>query len=227
MGKTLTAFMQHASVYTLGKRGQTAHFKVPKASLEQRGIDIHNAGRGGETTYHGPGQMVLYPIVNLRRLGLGARAYVETLEECMVGACGHYGIQARVRAQHWHLKQTSFMLHAHFTCTFDAQGQVPGRTGVWVEDRKIGAVGVKISQGVASHGIAINISTNLTFYQNIVPCGIEDCEITTVEKEAGACVKVEEFGRLLVQQLQQKMKYDNVISIPPSELFAPGEMALA
>ncbi len=112
-------------------------------------------------------------------------------------------------------------------CTFDAQGQVPGRTGVWVEDRKIGAVGVKISQGVASHGIAINISTNLTFYQNIVPCGIEDCEITTVEKEAGACVKVEEFGRLLVQQLQQKMKYDNVISIPPSELFAPGEMALA
>ncbi|DBA99944.1 hypothetical protein WJX77_006833 [Trebouxia sp. C0004] len=193
--------LQHASVYTLGKRGQAAHFKVPKAILEQQGIDIHNAGRGGETTYHGPGQMVLYPIVNLRRLGLGARAYVETLEECMVGACGHYDIQAR--------------------------GQVPGRTGVWVEDRKIGAVGVKISQGVASHGIAVNISTNLTFYQNIVPCGIEDCEITTVEKEAGACVQVTEFGRLLVQQLQQKLKYDNVISIPPSELFAPGKMALA
>lgn len=218
--------MQHASVYTLGKRGQAAHFKVPKASLEQQGIDIHNAGRGGETTYHGPGQMVLYPIVNLRRLGLGARAYVETLEECMVGACSHYGIHARVRAQHWHLKETSFMSHT-LRQTFDAQGQVPGRTGVWVENRKIGAVGVKISQGVASHGIAINISTNLTFYQNIVPCGIEDCEITTVEKEAGACVEVAEFGRLLVQQLQQKMKYDNVISIPPSELFAPGEMALA
>ncbi len=121
----------------------------------------------------------------------------------------------------------------HVTCilalrqTFDAQGQVPGKTGVWVEDRKIGAVGVKISQGVASHGIAINISTNLTFYQNIVPCGIEDCEITTVEKEAGACVEVAEFGHLLVHQLQQRMKYDNVISIPPSELFAPGEMALA
>lgn len=113
MGKIWTAFMQHASVYTLGKRGQTAHFKVPKANLEQQGIDIHNAGRGGETTYHGPGQLVLYPIVNLRRLGLGARAYVESLEECMVGACGHYGIHARVRVQHWHLKQTSCMSHAH------------------------------------------------------------------------------------------------------------------
>jgi len=114
MDKICTAFMQHSSVYTLGKRGQAAHFKVPKASLVQQGIDIHNAGRGGETTYHGPGQMVLYPIVNLRRLGLGARAYVETLEECMVGACGHYGIQARVRAQHWQMK-TLCSCHMH-TC---------------------------------------------------------------------------------------------------------------
>lgn len=107
------------------------------------------------------------------------------------------------------------------------QGQVPGKTGVWVDDRKIGAVGVRISQGVASHGIAINISTNLDFYKNIVPCGIEDCVITTAESEAGQHVDIEEFGQRLVQQFQQKLKYDHVISIPPSELFAPGEMALA
>ena len=88
--------MQHASVYTLGKRGQAAHFKVSKSHLEQQGIDIHNATRGGETTYHGPGQLVLYPVVNLRRVGLGARAYVEALEDCMVKTCSHYGIQARV-----------------------------------------------------------------------------------------------------------------------------------
>lgn len=92
--------VQHASVYTLGKRGQTAHFKVSTSSLEQQGIDIHKAGRGGETTFHGPGQIVLYPIVNLRRIGFGARAYVETLEDCMVAACSHYGIQARVSAHH-------------------------------------------------------------------------------------------------------------------------------
>ena len=92
----MNPLLQHAKVYTLGKRGQTAHFKVSKASLEKQGIDIHTVGRGGETTFHGPGQIVLYPVVNLRRLGLGARAYVETLEDCMVAACGHYGIQARV-----------------------------------------------------------------------------------------------------------------------------------
>lgn len=89
--------LQHARVYTLGKRGQIAHFKVPKSSLEEQGIDIHNAGRGGETTFHGPGQIVLYPVINLRRLGLGARAYVEALEDCMVDACSQYGIHARVR----------------------------------------------------------------------------------------------------------------------------------
>lgn len=91
--------LQHARVYTLGKRGRTAHFKVPKSSLEEDGIDIHSTGRGGETTFHGPGQIVLYPVVNLRRLGLGARAYVEALEDCMVDACSKHGIQARVRSQ--------------------------------------------------------------------------------------------------------------------------------
>lgn len=92
-----TNLLQHARVYTLGKRGQIAHFKVPKSSLEEQGIEIHNAGRGGETTFHGPGQIVLYPVINLRRLGLGARAYVEALEDCMVDACSQYGIHARVR----------------------------------------------------------------------------------------------------------------------------------
>ena len=106
--------LQHARVYTLGKRGQTAHFKVPESSLKQQGIDIHTAGRGGETTFHGPGQIVLYPVVNLRRLGLGARAYVEALEDCMVDTCSQYGIQARVGPEN--AKQNrlqSFQLYMH------------------------------------------------------------------------------------------------------------------
>lgn len=83
-------------MYTLGKRGVQAHFKSPASYLVQQGFDIQHAGRGGETTYHGPGQLVMYPVVNLRRLRLGARAYVETLEDCMVAACSNFGIQARV-----------------------------------------------------------------------------------------------------------------------------------
>ena len=88
--------LQHSNVYTLGKRAVQAHFKSPASELKQQGYDIHTAGRGGETTYHGPGQLVMYPVINLRRLRLGARAYVETLEDCMVAACSHFGVQARV-----------------------------------------------------------------------------------------------------------------------------------
>ena len=94
------ASVQHSNVYTLGKRGVQAHFKVPAAKLAQQGFDIQQAGRGGETTYHGPGQLVMYPVVNLRRLGIGARVYVETLEDCMVAACSHFGIEARVCSVH-------------------------------------------------------------------------------------------------------------------------------
>ena len=104
---------------------------------------------------------------------------------------------------------------------------MPGRTGVWVGDRKIGAIGVKISQGVASHGIGINISTDLSYFDNIVPCGINDCEVTTVEREAGKHVDIIDFGQLLVQSFCDRMTYENVLHVPPSELFAPGKMAFA
>ena len=104
---------------------------------------------------------------------------------------------------------------------------MPGRTGVWVENRKIGAIGVKISQGVASHGIGINVSTDLTFFDNIVPCGIENCKVTSAEQELGRHVDVTDFGNNLIQQFQKQMQYDNLTSTGPSKLFAPGEMALA
>ncbi len=96
-----------------------------------------------------------------------------------------------------------------------------------MDDRKIGAVGVKISQGVASHGIGINISTDLSYYKNIVPCGIEDCEVTTASNEVGKHVDIQEFGHQLVQEFYGRMKYDSVTSVSPSELFAPGDMALS
>lgn len=225
------SLLQHARVYTLGKRGQIAHFKVPKSNLEEQGIDIHNAGRGGETTFHGPGQIVIYPVINLRRLGLGARAYVETLEDCMVDACSHYGIHARVRwkSEHMHI---GLQVASGLPCTLTSfasllQGHVPGRTGVWVDDRKIGAVGVKISSGVASHGIAMNINTDLRYFDNIVPCGIEECVMTSVTKETKQHVDIEEFGHLLVKQIYERLKYKNITSIASSELFAPGALAPA
>eukprot|EP00882_Tetradesmus_deserticola_P002844 GHRQ01003023.1.p1 GENE.GHRQ01003023.1~~GHRQ01003023.1.p1 ORF type:complete len:266 (+),score=50.52 GHRQ01003023.1:845-1642(+) len=156
IGDTLLV-VQHASVFTVGKRGSAQDFHTDPEELRQNGYEVHSVPRGGETTYHGPGQLVAYPIVNLRQLGLGARAFVERLEDAMVQTAGCFGIQAR--------------------------GGVPGKTGVWVGERKLGAVGVRISNGISSHGVALNVTTDVSHYRHIVPCGTPDKEVTSIQKE--------------------------------------------
>ncbi|PSC75351.1 octanoyltransferase [Micractinium conductrix] len=153
--------LEHSHVYTIGKRGGTDDFHTDEAALRASGAEVCTIPRGGETTYHGPGQLVLYPILSLRQLGLGARAYVEGLEDAMVAALGHYGVAAR--------------------------GRVPGKTGVWVGERKIGAIGVRISQGFTCHGLALNVATDLSHFAHIVPCGTPDKEVTSLHRQlAGA-----------------------------------------
>jgi len=150
--------LQHFPVYTLGKRGQDKDFLVPEEELRRKGAEVFRVGRGGETTFHGPRQLVGYPIVNLRRLGKGARAYVEALEDTVVCTLQKFGI--------------------------DAQGRQPaGRTGVWIEDRKIAALGVQISHATTSHGFALNVSTDLNYFDHIVPCGLSDFEVTSMARE--------------------------------------------
>eukprot|EP00775_Hariotina_reticulata_P003811 gene3811-4068_t len=131
--------------------------KLEKLTLAELGIEIHRVPRGGETTYHGPGQLVAYPIFDLRQLGVGPRAFVEGLEDALIQTVGCFGIQAR--------------------------GRVPGKTGVWVGERKIGAVGIRITHGISSHGVALNVSTNLGHYKHIVPCGTPDKEVTSLSLE--------------------------------------------
>lgn len=151
--------VEHDPVYTVGKRNTTHNFKVPIEDLRKQGIPVHQVPRGGEATFHGPGQAVLYPILGLRPLRLGARRYVEGLEDIMVRTCAAFGV--------------------------DSQGRLPGRTGVWVGggERKIGAVGVQISSGVTSHGLALNVTTDLSFFDAIVPCGIQGKSVTSLQKE--------------------------------------------
>ena len=125
------------------------------------GAELVHVPRGGQVTFHGPGQVVLYPVADLRRLGLGARRFVEGLEDVMVAAAADFGVEARGR-------------------------QGANRTGVWVDDRKLGAVGVQISQGIATHGLAFNSETDLGYFDQIVPCGIEETGvITSLEREVG------------------------------------------
>jgi lipoyl(octanoyl) transferase len=128
--------------------------------VTSHGAAVAHVPRGGETTYHGPGQLVAYPVLALRGLGLGARAYVEALEDAVIAVAGAWGVPAR--------------------------GRVPGRTGVWVGERKLGAVGVRISRGATTHGLALNVDTDLSAFAAIVPCGAPDRAATSLAAEVRA-----------------------------------------
>ena len=172
----LLLLLEHPHVYTLGRRGQESDVLASKDMLSRLGVDIQLADRGGETTYHGPGQLVGYPIIRLRRWGVGVRQYVETLEQVLIGALSEFGIAAH------------------------SEGKP---TGVWVDDSKIAAIGVRVSRSVSMHGFALNVSPDLSFFEHIVPCGMPDVTVTSMAQELGREVAVSdvmpvvacEFGR--------------------------------
>ncbi|XP_020551194.1 octanoyltransferase isoform X2 [Sesamum indicum] len=149
--------LQHPPTYTLGKRRTDHNILVSETELKAMGAELHYTQRGGDVTFHGPHQAILYPIISLREMGLGARRYVENLELTMIELASLYGVKA-------HAGQT-------------------GETGVWVGQRKIGAIGVRISTGITSHGLAFNINPDLNYFKHIVPCGIADKEVTSLQKE--------------------------------------------
>jgi lipoyl(octanoyl) transferase len=150
--------VEHDTVYTLGKNGDESNI------LEQgyqSGVPIHKISRGGDITYHGPGQLVIYPIFDLKQLGMGLAEYVSTLETIGIKVCEKFGVKATTS---------------------------PGENGVWIDvgtplARKIMAIGIKASRFVTMHGLAFNVDTDLSFFGNIVPCGIQNKGVTTLQKE--------------------------------------------
>lgn len=136
-------------MFTVGKRATTHNLLSSAAALAALGAEVHRTERGGDITFHGPGQLVLYPLLQLRQLGCGARAYVEGLEDVLQAVAARHGVTAR--------------------------GRLEGAPGLWVDEkRKLAAVGVRISQGVTSHGAALNVCTSLDWFKHIVPCGLTD-----------------------------------------------------
>ena len=172
LGDTLL-LLEHPHVYTLGRRGQPQDILVSNDVLRQLGVETHEADRGGETTYHGPGQLVGYPIVNLRRWGGGVRDYVDTLERALISVLGKSGIVAH------------------------SEGKP---TGVWVEDRKIAAIGVRVSRSVTMHGFALNVAPDLSLFEHIVPCGMPDVRVTSMARELGRDVAVSDVLPTLTEE---------------------------
>lgn len=149
--------LQHPPVMTLGVRGDGGRSNIVAAPdrLRELGIDVVETGRGGDVTFHGPGQIVGYPILDLKPDRCDVHVYVRDVEEVMIRVCAEYGVSA---------------------------GRIPGLTGTWIGAEKIGAIGVRISRWITSHGFAFNVATNLEHFKLIVPCGIADRGVTSLER---------------------------------------------
>lgn len=170
----LLLLLQHPPVITLGVKGDggRGHVLATPAALEAHGVELHEAGRGGDVTYHGPGQIVGYPILDLKPDRQDVHRYVRDLEEVMIRVCAEFGVTA---------------------------GRIKGLTGTWVGGDKIGAIGVKISRWITSHGFAFNVNTNLEHFQLIVPCGIEGHGVTSLRRLTGREVDLEGVEALFVR----------------------------
>lgn len=158
--------LQHPHVLTIGvKKDGRQHILAPADVLIERGVEVFETGRGGDVTYHGPGQLVGYPIFNLDPDRRDVHKYVRDLEEVMIRVCADYGLAA---------------------------DRVKGMSGTWIGDAKIGAIGVRISRWVTSHGLAFNVTTDLDFFNLIVPCGIADKAVTSLAVQLGHPVPMAE-----------------------------------
>jgi lipoyl(octanoyl) transferase len=173
-------FCEHPHVYTLGKSGKPEHLLLDEEQLAQVSATYYKINRGGDITYHGPGQLVMYPIIDLEQFFTDIHKYLRFLEEAVILTLQDYGIQA---------------------------DRYVGLTGVWIEPntpsaRKICAMGVKCSRWITMHGIGFNINSDLSYFSNIVPCGIDDKAVTSLEKELGRKVSMEEVKhRLLIHMV--------------------------
>jgi len=173
IGDTLL-LLEHPHVLTLGVRGDggRAHILATADVLAARDIDVLETGRGGDITYHGPGQLVGYPIIDLNPGRRDVHRYVRDLETVLIRTAADYGVQA---------------------------GRVEGLTGVWVGDDKLAAIGVRIARWITSHGFALNVTTNLDHFKLIVPCGIADRGVTSLERLLGRPVEMADVENRIIE----------------------------
>ena len=167
--------LEHDPVFTLGRNARAENVLFPADELRARGFDVFEVGRGGDVTYHGPGQVVGYPIVDLSPDRRDVHRYVRDLEDVLIRTCADYGLAAE---------------------------RVPGRTGCWVGREKIGAIGVRIARWVTSHGFAFNVANDLDPFGLIVPCGIRDASVTSLQRLLGRTVATDEVMERLARHFE-------------------------
>lgn len=179
-------FCEHPHVYTLGKSGSLDHLLLDENGLQENEATFFKTNRGGDITYHGPGQLVAYPILDLDHFFTDIHKYMRCLEESVIQVLAHYGIKG---------------------------DRLEGMTGVWIDPqspraRKICAMGVKSSRWVTMHGIGFNINSNLSYFSHIVPCGIDDKAVTSIQQEIGREVDMNEVKSLLKKALAEQFGFE-------------------
>ena len=173
-------WVEHTPVITLGKSGKSQHLLLSEKQLQEKNIEFFTTNRGGDITFHGPGQIVGYPIFDLDNFFNDIGRYLRCLEECIILTIKEYGIIG---------------------------GRSEGETGVWIDvgkpnARKICALGVKTSRWVSMHGFAFNINTDLSYFENIIPCGINDKQVTSIQKEVGEKINIEKVKKQLKSNIE-------------------------
>jgi lipoate-protein ligase B len=174
LDRDLFICLQHTPVFTLGRRGGRENLRVPEEFLKTQGIDIVHVERGGDITYHGPGQLVLYPILDLRKAGLGVVDFVTALEEVMIRTATEWGIGAERNALN---------------------------RGVWVGVQKLGSIGIAVRRGISFHGLAFNVNTSLEHFGWIHPCGLHGISVVSMERILGMPVPLDEVRGSLLRQV--------------------------
>lgn len=202
--------LEHPHTYTLGRNFKQEHLIATEDFLAKAGIDVHEVDRGGSVTYHGPGQLVFYPIISLADAESEADVvrYLRTLEESIIAAVRKFGVLSQRRV---------------------------GMTGVWVGATKLASIGVNVSRGISKHGGAINVSTDLSFFEGMVPCGIDRVEMTSLEQVLARKISLDDVGtqvaselarlthRRLVESTPYKLDVDDIAGLEASSLVKVGE----
>jgi lipoate-protein ligase B len=200
LSNDVVLLVEHPPVFTLGKRGGRENLLIPEQRLRQTGIPLVQVERGGNITYHGPGQLVAYPIVHLPSVGLGVVDLVERLEEVMIRTCGAFGVRAERNALN---------------------------RGAWVGLKKIGSIGIAVRRGVSFHGLALNVNPDLTPFGWIQPCGLEGVGVTSIQSEAGKPVDISD-AKGVMQRSAEAVFQTRLKPAPREELISllsPARMA--
>lgn len=183
--RDVVLFTEHLSVFTLGRRGELKHLNVTEAFLKSRGVPVVHVERGGDITYHGEGQLVVYPIIRLMKDGLGVREYVTRLEEVMIRSAGDFGV---------------------------ISGRDPRNRGAWVGNNKLGSIGIAIRHGISFHGFAFNVNLALEPFTWIHPCGLRKIGMTSIEKELAHKVPMAEVREVVRTHMEDIFEVDLVLT---------------